>query len=73
LLLLIADLDFGEYIYRDHCKASAAGVVQLRLSDALKEAEKAQIVADALAAPEHSFAGKFAVIERDRGRFRSLP
>jgi predicted nuclease of predicted toxin-antitoxin system len=72
LLLLTADLDFGEYIYRDHFPAPTAGVVQLRLGDTVKEAEKAQIVVDALAAHGAAFAGQFAVIEQDRVRFRPL-
>jgi hypothetical protein len=58
--------DFGEYIYRDHLQAPAAGVVQLRLSDSLKEAENTRIIADA-------FAGKFSVIDQDRVYFRALP
>jgi predicted nuclease of predicted toxin-antitoxin system len=73
LLLLTADLDFGEYIYRDHVPAPAAGVVQLRLDDSLKEVGKAKIVADAFAAHELEFAGKFTVIEQDKIRHRPLP
>jgi predicted nuclease of predicted toxin-antitoxin system len=73
LLLLTADLDFGEYIYRDHLQAPAAGVVQLRLSDSLKEAEKTRIIADVFAIHEASFAGKFSVMDQDRVRFRALP
>lgn len=73
LFLLMADLDVGEHVYRDHLQAPAAGVVQLRLGDMLKEAEKAHIVVDAFAAHEAAFAGQFAVIEQDRARFRPLP
>jgi len=36
LLLLTADLDFGEYIFRAHFPAPTAGVVQLRLGDTVK-------------------------------------
>lgn len=36
LLLLTADLDFGEYIFRDHQLAPAAGIVQYRLGDVFK-------------------------------------
>jgi hypothetical protein len=39
----------------------------------LKEAGKAQIVADAFAAYGLEFAGKFTVIEQNKARFRSLP
>jgi predicted nuclease of predicted toxin-antitoxin system len=73
LLLLTADLDFGEYIFRDHLPAPATGVVQLRLDDSLKEAGKAKIVAGAFAAHELEFAGKFTVIEQDKMRQRPLP
>jgi len=42
------------------------------MSDALKEAEKTRIIADAFAVHEISFAGKFSVIDQDRVRFRVL-
>jgi hypothetical protein len=63
----------AHYIYRDHLQAPAAGVAQLRLSDAQKEAEKTRIIADAFAMHEASFAGRFSVIDQDHVRFRSLP
>ncbi len=73
LLLLTADLDFGEYIFRDRQAAPGAGVVQYRLGDVLMEAEKAQIVGDVFAQHSASFAGNFAVIEENKVRFRPLP
>jgi len=73
LLLLTADLDFGEYIFRDRQPAPRAGVVQYRLGDILKEAEKAQIIGEAFAQHSASFAGHFTVIEEGKIRFRLLP
>lgn len=73
LLLLTADLDFGEYFFRDRQPAPAAGVVQYRLGDLLKGAEKAQIISEAFAQHAHKFAGQFTVIEEGKVRFRLLP
>ncbi|HEY1389041.1 MAG TPA: DUF5615 family PIN-like protein [Ktedonobacterales bacterium] len=73
LLLLTADLDFGEYIFRDRQPAPTAGIVQYRLGDILKEAEKAQIIGEAFAQYSTSFAGNFTVIEEGKVRFRPLP
>lgn len=72
-LLLTADLDFGEYIFRDRQPALRAGVVQYRLDDILKEAEKAQIIGEAFAQHSASFTGHFTVIEDGKVRFRLLP
>jgi predicted nuclease of predicted toxin-antitoxin system len=73
LLLLTADLDFGEYIFRDHQPAPEAGVVQYRLGDILKGAEKAHIIGEAFVQHSASFAGNFTVIEENKVRFRPLP
>ena len=73
LLLLSADLDLGEYIFRGHRPAPAAGIVQLRLDAGLKEAGKAWIVADGFAVYEPQCAGKFTVIEQNKARFRPPP
>ena len=73
LLLLTADLDFGEYVFRDHLPAPNAGVVQYRLGDVLKENEKARIIGEAFIQFLFSFAGNFCVIEEDNVRFRPLP
>lgn len=73
LLLLTADLDFGEYVFRDHQPAPDAGVVQYRLGDLLKEDEKAHVIGEAFALHSANFAGKFTVIEESKVRFRSLP
>ncbi len=73
LLLITADLDFGEYIFRDRQPAPDAGVIQYRLGDILKEAEKAQIIGEVFTRHSASFAGNFTVIEEGKVRFRPLP
>jgi predicted nuclease of predicted toxin-antitoxin system len=73
LLLLTADLDFGEYIFRDRQPAPKAGVVQYRLGDILKEAEKAQIIGEAFVQHSASLAGNFTVIEENKVRLRPFP
>ncbi len=73
LLLLTADLDFGEYIFHDRQPAPAAGVVQYRLGDIVKESEKARIIGEAFARHAAAFAGHFTVIEEDKIRLRPLP
>ena len=72
LLLLTADLDFGEYIFRDRQPAPAAGVVQYRLGDPFKQSEKAQIIGEAFAQYANDFAGQFTVIEEGKVRFSPL-
>lgn len=73
VLLLTADRDFGDYIFRDRHAAPAAGVVLYRLNDAYKEAQRAQIVGDAFQRYSSTFAGHFTTIEEYKVRSRPLP
>lgn len=73
LVLLTADHDFGEYIFRDGAEAPQAGVILYRLADALGTAGKADIIAEALRLYADRFAGHFVVIDEHNVRFRPLP
>jgi predicted nuclease of predicted toxin-antitoxin system len=73
VLLLTADRDFGDYVFRDRLGAPAEGVVLYRLGHALSTPEKARIIVDAFAQQSARFAGQFSVIEESGVRFRPLP
>jgi predicted nuclease of predicted toxin-antitoxin system len=73
VLLLTADRDFGDYIFRDRLAAPAEGIVLYRLGHSLSTPEKAQIIVDAFAQQGDRFAGHFSVIEESGVRFRPLP
>ena len=66
-LLLTADKDFGEMVYRQHRLAS--GVVLIRLAG-LSAVQKAQIVASAIADHIEEMSKSFTVIEPGRVRVR---
>ncbi len=66
-LLLTADKDFGEMVYRQHRLAS--GVVLIRLAG-LSAVQKAQIVASAIAVHIEEMSKSFTVIEPGRVRVR---
>ena len=66
-ILLTADKDFGELIYR--LGHSHAGVVLIRL-DGLTNDEKARIVAAAFSDHGHEFASAFSVISEASLRIR---
>ena len=74
VLLLTADRDFGDYIFRDRRPAPTAGVMLYRLGDDFTPEEKASLIGDVFAV--HSvgeFANHFAVIDGNKVRFRPLP
>jgi|SRR5579862_2512201 len=73
VLLLTADRDFGDYIYRDQLPAPTAGVVLHRLPNRMPSQQKASIIADAFSRYAGQFAGHFTVIEEQKVRFRVLP
>jgi predicted nuclease of predicted toxin-antitoxin system len=73
VLLLTADRDFGDYVYRDHLAAPSAGIALYRLGHNLSTPEKAQIISDAMSRHANDFAAHFAVIEEGKVRFRPLP
>ena len=66
-LLLTADKDFGEMVYRQYRLAS--GVILIRLAG-LSSAQKAQIVASAIADHIEEMSKAFTVIEPGRVRVR---
>ena len=66
-LLLTADKDFGEMVYRQYRLAS--GVVLIRLTG-LSSAQKTQIVASAIADHIEEMSKAFTVIELGRVRVR---
>ena len=68
-LLLTADKDFGEMVYRQYRLAS--GVVLIRLAG-LSAVQKAQIVASAIADHLEEMSKAFTVIEPGRVRIRRL-
>lgn len=73
VVLLTADRDFGDYIYRDGLAAPAAGLVLYRLGNHLSTARKADIIATTFTQPATYFAGQFTVIDEPKVRQRPLP
>jgi predicted nuclease of predicted toxin-antitoxin system len=74
VLLLTADRDFGDYVFRDRRPAPIAGIVLYRLGNSFNLDEKATIVGDTFA--QHGageFAAHFTVIDGAKVRFRPLP
>lgn len=67
VILLTADKDFGEMVYRQH--RVALGVVLIRLAG-LASTKKAQVVADAIADHLEEIPKAFTVIEPGRVRIR---
>jgi predicted nuclease of predicted toxin-antitoxin system len=67
-VLLTSDKDFGELVYRRHL--AHAGVVLLRLDDALTAIEKADIVAAAFRQHGASFPSAFSVVTEKVIRMR---
>jgi predicted nuclease of predicted toxin-antitoxin system len=68
-LLLTADKDFGELIYRDHLE-NAGGVILLRLAG-LPPKEKAERVLEVIQDITWESETKFTVVTRKGVRFRS--
>ena len=66
-LVVTMDKDFGALVYRSG--QSHAGVLLLRL-EAMRTAEKVQIVTDIFANHGHELAGRFAVYQNARLRIR---
>ena len=66
-LLLTADKDFGEMVFRQ--RLVHAGVVLLRLSG-LANATKAKIVANVCQQNEHELSGRFSVVTPGQFRIR---
>ena len=73
LLLLTADRDFGDYIFRDRFAAPAEGVVLHRLPNQMPSHQKADIISEAFRNHSAQFAGAFTVIDEHGARFRPLP
>ena len=69
-LLLTADKDFGELVYRH--RLPHAGVMLLRLEGA-SESEKIRLVCTALAENEIHLAGNFSVLTPRELRIRQTP
>jgi predicted nuclease of predicted toxin-antitoxin system len=63
MLLLTADHDFGEYVFRDGIAAPVEGIVLYRLGDAITTPRKAEIISDAFARYGDQFADHFSVID----------
>ncbi|MGH2514120.1 MAG: DUF5615 family PIN-like protein [Ktedonobacterales bacterium] len=73
MLLLTADRDFGDYIFRDGFSAPRAGVVLYRLDD-LPQDRKAAIVGDAFVNSDPQwFRDQFTVLDERHVRQRPLP
>lgn len=74
-LLLTADHDFGDLIFRNRLPAPAAGVVLYRISDEVPDTEKARIISESLVSRAPAdFAGHFTVVnERGTRPPRPLP
>ena len=72
-LLLTADHDFGEYVFRDGITAPVEGIVLYRLGDTITTPHKAEIISDAFAQHGDQFAGHFSVIDEHTVRHRPLP
>jgi len=66
-VLITADKDFGEMVYRQHLVHP--GVILIRLSG-LSSAAKAQLVAEAIKAHSREFTHSFAVITHSAIRIR---
>jgi predicted nuclease of predicted toxin-antitoxin system len=73
LLLLTADRDFGDYIFRDHLAAPVEGVVLHRLPNQMPSRQKADIISKAFRKHSAQFTGAFTVIDERGIRFRPLP
>ncbi len=73
LLLLTADRDFGDYIFRDQIAAPREGIVLHRLPNKMPSRQKADIIAEAFRDHSAQFAGAFTVIDERGIRFRPLP
>lgn len=74
ILLLTADRDFGDYIFRDKELAPMEGVVLYRLPTAMDPARKAAVVGDVFKRHrDASFVHRFTVIDEHKIRFRALP
>ena len=71
-ILLTADYDFPQLIFRFGRKALAVIVVSPALSERPVE-DVAATVIQRLAKPESAFAGMLTVFEKDRTRQRALP
>jgi len=71
-LLLTADRDFGDYIFRDHVAAPAEGIVLHRLPNQMPSRLKADIISEAFRSHGAQFAGAFSVIDERGARFRPL-
>lgn len=69
-LLITADKDFGELVFR--LRRAHAGVVLLRLSGSPPQA-KARIVSDVLSSHGESLIDAFSVISSGRVRIRGAP
>ena len=70
-LLLTADKDFGELIFRE-ARLAAGGVVLLRLAG-LSSERKAEVVSAAFRDRQAEFAHSFSVVEPGRVRTRRHP
>src|SRR5579871_4789403 len=66
VLLLTADRDFGDLIFRDLLPAPEAGVVLHRFPNKMPSQQKAEIIAQVFQDKAPRFAGHFAVID-ERG------
>ena len=71
--LLTADLDYGDYIFRDHIPAPHAGVILYRLGQLLDNSQRADIILNVLSQNADQIAGHFVVVDQNRVRFRPLP
>jgi predicted nuclease of predicted toxin-antitoxin system len=71
-LLLTADYDFPQLIFRFGRKALGVVVLSPALSE-IPVKEVAATIIQRLAKPESAFAGKLTVLEKDRTRQRALP
>ena len=68
-ILLTADKDFGEIVFRQ--RLASAGVILIRLHG-LRTSSKAEIIADALREYPNEMDGKFVVISPTAVRISSL-
>ncbi|HUY79252.1 MAG TPA: DUF5615 family PIN-like protein [Ktedonobacterales bacterium] len=73
LLLLTADRDFGDLIFRDNLPAPDASVVLHRLPNRMPPQQKANIIAQTFVDDADRFVGHFTVIDERGVRFRLLP
>lgn len=70
-LLITADKDFGELIFREQLKA--VGVVLLRFPSAMNPNQKAELVARFVAEQQEQLLGNISVLTQQNVRIRPLP